>query len=104
MLFKLDVPDDRLGAFQRLKRQLPLEVREDELVLRRMLAYIKLGGERLARQYVATLKADFPDDTLLFKRRSIDESIDESGSEVDAEEEETSEVDDAEEDSEDVED
>ena len=103
-LFKLDVPDDRLGAFQRMKRQLPLEVREEELVLRRLLAYLKLGGERLARQYVATLKADFPDDTLLFKRRSIDESLDESGSETDGEEEETSEEDDAEEDSEDVED
>ena len=87
MTLKLDVPDDSLGVFQRMKRQLPLEVREDELVLRRMLAYLKLGGGRLVRQYVATLKTDFPEDTVLFKRRSIDESLDDVTSDADGEEE-----------------
>ncbi len=88
MTLKLDVPDDRLGVFQRMKRQLPLEVREDEQTLRRMLGYLKLGGERLVRQYVAALKTDFPEDTVLFKRRSIDESLDEGAGDGEGEEEE----------------
>jgi hypothetical protein len=86
MTLKLDVPDDRLGIFQRMKRQLPLEVREDEQVLRRMLAYLKLGGERLVRQYVATLKADFPEDTVLFKRRGMDENLDDGANDGESEE------------------
>ena len=86
MTLKLDVPDDRLGVFQRMKRQLPLEVREDEQTLRRMLGYLKLGGERLVRQYVAALKTDFPEDTVLFKRRSIDETLDEGTGDGDGEE------------------
>ena len=73
MTVKLDIPDDRLGAFQRLRRQLPLEMREDEEVLKKMLIYLKVGGERLVRQFVTTQKSGFPEDTLLFKPRVVEE-------------------------------
>lgn len=78
MTVKLDIPDDRLGAFQRLRRQLPLEMREDEEVLKKMLIYLKVGGERLVRQYVTTQKSGFPEDTLLFKPRVVEEVPDTS--------------------------
>jgi hypothetical protein len=85
MRVNLDVPDDRLGAFQRMKRQLPLEVRENPEILGKLLIYLKLGGERLVRQFVATLKSDFPEDTQLFKRRIAEESLDEGDAEDDNE-------------------
>ncbi|MFO7685684.1 MAG: hypothetical protein R6V60_06295 [Desulfobacterales bacterium] len=76
MTVKLDVPEDRLGSFQRMKRQLPLEIREDPEVLRKLLIYLKLGGDRLVRQFVATVKTEFPEDTQLFKRRIADDNLD----------------------------
>jgi hypothetical protein len=76
MTIKFEVPEDRLGLFQRMKRQLPLEVREDPEVLQKMLIYLKLGGERLVRQVVATLKVEFPEDTQLFKHRLVEEPLD----------------------------
>lgn len=76
MTMKLEVPEDRLGLFQRMKRQLPLEIREDPDVLQRLLIYLKLGGERLVRQVVATLKVQFPEDTQLFKHRLAEEPLD----------------------------
>ena len=97
MTVKLDVPDDKIGAFQRMKRQLPLDIREDPEVLRKMLAYLKLGGDRLVRQFVATVKADFPEDTLLFKRRSTDEGIDDGNGDADENQSDTSDPIDADE-------
>lgn len=76
MTIKLEVPEDRLGLFQRMKRQLPLEIREDPEVLQKLLIYLKLGGERLVRQMVATLKVEFPEDTQLFKHRLVEEPLD----------------------------
>ncbi|HDI60791.1 MAG TPA: hypothetical protein ENF48_10660 [Desulfobacteraceae bacterium] len=76
MTIKLDVPEDRLGLFQRIKRQLPLEIREDPEVLQKLLVYLKLGGERLVRQVVTTLKVDFPENTQLFKHRLAEETLD----------------------------
>ena len=98
MTVKLDVPDDKIGAFQRMKRQLPLDIREDLEVQRKMLAYLKLGGDRLVRQFVATIKTDFPEDTLLFKRRSTDEGIDNGNGDVDANQPDTDDPIDADED------
>lgn len=73
MTVKLDIPEDRLGAFQRMRRQLPLEMRDDEQILKKMLAYLKLGGDRMLRHFVSTQKAQFPEDTLLFKPRVVEE-------------------------------
>jgi hypothetical protein len=73
---KLDVPEDRLGAFQRMKRQLPLEIRENPEILQKLLIYLKLGGERLVRQVVATIKVEFPEDTQIFKHRLVEETLD----------------------------
>ena len=98
MTVKLDVPDDKIGAFQRMKRQLPLDIREDLEVQRKMLAYLKLGGDRLVRQFVATIKTDFPEDTLLFKRRSTDEGIDNGNGDGDANQSDTDDPIDADED------
>jgi len=83
MTVKLDIPDDRLGAFQRLRRQLPLEMREDEEVLKKMLIYLKVGGERLVRQFVTTQKSGFPEDTLLFKPRVVEDVPDTTEAEAD---------------------
>ncbi|GEM_PF-1208764 len=75
MTIKLDIPEDRLGMFQRMKRQLPLEIRENPEVLQKLLIYLKLGGDRLVRQVVATLKVEFPEDTQIFKHRLVEENL-----------------------------
>jgi hypothetical protein len=86
MTIKLDIPEDRLGAFQRMKRQLPLEIREDPAVLQKLLVYLKLGGERLVRHVVATLKVEFPEDTQLFKHRLVEEPLDTGDDNADGDE------------------
>ncbi len=95
MTVNLDVPEDRLGSFQRLKRQLPLEIREDAEVLHKLLVYLKLGGDRLGRQFVATIKTEFPQDTQLFKRRAADDAL-EDGDGTDADSDQDAVAEDAE--------
>jgi hypothetical protein len=56
MIDPFDIPDDLKSAFQRIIRYIPPELREDEHLFRMTLAYLKLGGERLARQGIEVAK------------------------------------------------
>ncbi|MEW6260611.1 MAG: hypothetical protein AB1547_12005 [Thermodesulfobacteriota bacterium] len=62
------VPDDMIGAFNRLMNRIPPELREDETIRGKALSFLKLGGEPLARQWAETMKKSFPDAATLFKR------------------------------------
>jgi hypothetical protein len=56
MIDPFDIPDDLRSAFQRIIRQIPPELREDEHLFKITLAYLKLGGEKLARQGIEVAK------------------------------------------------
>ena len=56
MIDPFDIPDDLRSAFQRVIRQIPPEMRENEHLFRMTLVYLKLGGEKLARQGIEVAK------------------------------------------------
>ncbi len=51
-----EIPENFRISFQRMKRILPTPIRYDPVVQKTTLAYLKLGGERLARHYIKLVK------------------------------------------------
>ncbi len=56
MNLDLDIPEKFQIPFNRMKRIIPNTVRQDPVVQKTALAYLKLGGERLARHYIRLVK------------------------------------------------
>ena len=73
----LMIPEEYQGSIKRLLSRAPLEQRSDEELQRRLLMYLKLGGEKLARQHVEMLKKTFPDQAILIKRHIREDEEDE---------------------------
>lgn len=58
MIEGLNIPDEFQYTFKRLINLIPQEQRTDRDIQKIVLLYLKLGGEKLARQYVEVLKSD----------------------------------------------
>ena len=58
MIEDLNIPDEFQYTFKRLINLVPQEQRNDRDTQKIVLLYLKLGGEKLARQYVEVLKSD----------------------------------------------
>ena len=56
MIDQLDIPKDLMGSFKRVSRRIPVDLRKDEALIKTVVAFLKLGGEKLARQAVETAK------------------------------------------------
>lgn len=56
MPIQLEIPNELKGAFQRVIRHIPYDLRNDEQIFRTTLAYLCLGGEKLARQGIEVAK------------------------------------------------
>ena len=54
-----NIPDEFRYTFKRLINLLPYNQRNDRHAQKNVLLYLKLGGEKLARQYIEILKSDF---------------------------------------------
>lgn len=52
----LNIPDELKGTFKRLMNQVPSEHRADRDTQKIIQIYLKLGGERLAKQYIEIIK------------------------------------------------
>jgi len=52
----LTIPDELKGTFMRLMNQVPNEQRADPETQKIIRVYLKLGGERLAKQYIEIIK------------------------------------------------
>jgi len=52
MISNFDVPDELKGSFKRIARRIPVDLRTDEELVKTLLAFLALGGEKLARQAV----------------------------------------------------
>ena len=55
-----EMTPDLTNAFNRLMRFVPDEIRGDEQITETVRAYLKLGGERLARHYLTMIQHKFP--------------------------------------------
>nr|MDJ0784608.1 hypothetical protein [Desulfosarcinaceae bacterium] len=55
---KLDIPDSLKPNFQRVYRRIPVELRQDDELIQHLILFLKVGGERLARQQLEVAKND----------------------------------------------
>ena len=56
MIDNVDVPSELMGSFKRVARRIPVELKKDEELIKTIVAYLQLGGEKLARQAVEAAK------------------------------------------------
>lgn len=52
MIDKFEVPKNLMGSFKRVARRIPVDLKKDEELIKTVLAYLQVGGEKLARQAV----------------------------------------------------
>jgi hypothetical protein len=104
MIEDFQVPDEFLGAFRRLVRRMPLELQTDEAFLEKLVMYLKLGGEKLARHRVEVERAEFVTAFTIVKRQPVEETDDSESETDDKDQKEGDAEDDAENSSEEAED
>jgi hypothetical protein len=57
MVKRLNIPDEFQYTFKRLINLVPYQQRNERHTQKIVLLYLKLGGEKLARQYIEVLKS-----------------------------------------------
>jgi hypothetical protein len=72
MADNVNIPDELTETFKRLMNQIPEKLRNDSHTQQVTYLYLKLGGERLARQYVDIIKLTVREE----ERQAIDETED----------------------------
>ena len=56
MAKNLNIPDELRGTFKRLMNRVPEKLRSDSHTQKSIQLYLKLGGEKLAKQHIEILK------------------------------------------------
>ncbi|MCG6972663.1 MAG: hypothetical protein LJE66_05930 [Desulfobacterales bacterium] len=72
MAYNVNIPDELTETFRRLMNQIPEKLRNDSHTQQVAYLYLKLGGERLARQYIDIMKLTVREE----ERHAIDEAED----------------------------
>ncbi|NNG00983.1 MAG: hypothetical protein HKM93_16460 [Desulfobacteraceae bacterium] len=75
MTESLEIPGALKNTFHRLLRRIPIELRNDQQLLRIILAYLKMGGEKLARQGINVAIERYRDDVKIMKKRLREEAL-----------------------------
>ena len=56
MAENLNIPDELQGTFKRLMYRVPEKLRSDSHIQKIIQLYLKLGGEKLAKQHIEIIK------------------------------------------------
>lgn len=83
MINAFDVPEAYQVAFRRLRRRMSADLQADTAVMETALIYLKLGGEKLAAHRIVLYKKQFETECKIFKRRLVDDVIDDEEEEGD---------------------
>ena len=75
MIDKVQVSKDLMGSFKRVARRIPVELRKDETLLETVVAYLNLGGEKLARQAVESAKRTYELEVAQRKKKAREEAL-----------------------------
>ena len=75
MYSHIEIPNDLIGPFKRIMRRIPVELKKDENLIKIVLAYLQLGGERLARQAVASAKLTLQLEVAERRKKAREESL-----------------------------
>ena len=90
MIEDLEIPEELTHTFKRLMRRVPNELKGDVEFFKNLLIYLKIGGEKLARQRIEITKKPFREGYLLLNRLIPEESLEEiSDGTSDGDEDET---------------
>ena len=92
MAENLNIPEELQGTFKRLMSRVPEKLRIDSHIQRIIQLYLKLGGEKLAKQYIEIIKLRVREEERLKKAEANpserpdigDDSIDHFFSEFDS--------------------
>ncbi len=68
MAKKIDIPKDLERSYKKMMQIVPAELCNDENVRSCLLVYLKLGGEKLARQSIEITKKRFAEEFNIIKR------------------------------------
>lgn len=58
MNLKFDIPEALKPNFQRVYRRIPMDLRQNPELIKDLVLFLKVGGERLARQHLEVTKND----------------------------------------------
>ncbi len=86
MIKDIDVPEQHLTAFRRIRRKMPSEMQANREILERIVLYLKFGGEKLALHYLDMLKRPFDREFIVIKRRPTEDADSEEDEESEDEE------------------
>lgn len=75
MTKELDIPKELKGTFSRFMRRIPAKLRNGEAVRKTTLAFLKLGGEKLTRAHIETLRLPFTEKFILKKMQLKDDDL-----------------------------
>lgn len=79
MADNVNIPNELIETFKRLMNQIPEKLRNDSHTQQVTYLYLKLGGERLARQYADIIKLTVREE----ERQAIDGTEDSEDSDID---------------------
>ena len=75
MLDIRDIPSELTGSYKRIARRVPAELKKNDVLMQTIVDYLKMGGERLARQAVESAKQTFELDAAERKKRAREEAL-----------------------------
>lgn len=68
MARKTELTEELEKSYAKLLQSIPMELRDDENIKACLMVYLKLGGEKLAKQNVEIVKQQFSEEIDLIKR------------------------------------
>jgi hypothetical protein len=86
MTEEIEIPEELKLTFKRIIKKAPCELREEIELQKTTLVYLKLGGEKLARQRIELTKKQFREGYLLLDRLMSEDAENESSEETPPEE------------------
>lgn len=75
MIDNVEVPKNLMGSFKRVARRIPVDLKKDEALIKTIVAYLQLGGEKLARQAVESAKRTLELEVAQRKKRAREEAL-----------------------------
>jgi conjugal transfer/entry exclusion protein len=75
MIDDIDIPTELIGSYKRVARRIPVELKKDEELIRTIVAYLRLGGEKLARQAVEAAKQTLELEAAQRKKKAREEAL-----------------------------
>lgn len=75
MIDRIEIPEALMGSFKRVARRIPVDLKKDEAMVQTIVAYLQLGGEKLARHAVEAAKQTMELEFAQKKKKAREEAL-----------------------------